>query len=474
MKTAWLKKLTAALCVSVMSFVSVGGCGSQSESENKETVVSETDKKFVFVAHATPTHKLDSDPKWGLLPEMNTEKNWRIIKDCGFNYAMPVADVNESHIISTLENAQKQGIKVLIMDHMTDGLPFIVRAGENKSYAEVYDEIKSSEERLKKHYDSYKKYSSFAGVVIIDEPSAAYYEAIAAGQDWWRENYPDYEYYCNLLPSYASYGQLFGSGATDGAGYADYVDTYVQKVNPQYISFDHYSLLRQGMSGTVRPTWLYDIETIAESAKKYDIPWYAYLLSTGHWNYMAPETYAEFAWQAYSCMAYGVSGLQTFRYWSYQRPDKNADKLGTGFVDEQGNPTPLYYAAQTVISEIKAMESVYMNFKWQKTMPIGLSGNGSFSLLNNPAQSLKGIKSAEASADSLLSLFKDEKDNYAYFAMNYASPYSLSSSDMKIEFVNCKQVMVLKKGRRLIYDLNNGTLDLNLGSGEGCMIIPLN
>ena len=465
-----LKKLSALAAGTLIGLSMLGGCAA-GDPAGRVNMITESDKQFTMIAHATPTHYNPSEPKWGLQEDMNTEANWQIIRECGFNYAMPVADVTESHILMTLENAQKQGMKVLIMDHQNDGLPFIVRSAENKSYDEVMAQIVASEARLKAHYDKFTAYSSFAGVVVIDEPSAAYFEAIAAGQDWWRENYPEYEYYCNLLPSYASYGQLFGSSASDGMVYADYIDGYIQTVNPEYISFDHYALLSQGMAGTIRPTWLSDIEVMAEAAKEYGIPWYAYLLCTGHWNYMAPETYAEFAWQAYSCMAYGVSGLQTFRYWSYQRPDINADKLGTGFVDEYGNPTPLY-AAQTVISEIRAMESLYMNFNWQDTMPVGLSGGGSFSLLLNPAESLQGIRDVQSSGDALVSLFKDEQDNNAYFVMNYASPYLYQANEVTLNFADCKKVLVCKKGRRLLYEID-GSLTLDLGAGEGCFVIPI-
>lgn len=459
--------MTLALIVSMSTACGLVG------GEERSVAIGTSNKKFRFTCYSTPYYENIGDVPYAEHPDQNTPENWQNIADCGFNYAMPVNDVTHSQIIETLERARDVGIKVLIMDYLSTGLPQLIKRSENKSYEEVYAAILQMEDTLIERYTEYATYESFAGVQIFDEPAASYYNAIAAGQDWWYQHFPEYEYYVNLLPSYASYPQLFGGSAEDGYKYPEYVEQLVEKSNPSFLSYDHYPYIRSGVGATIRPQYLYDLEVFAEASKKYEIPFYCFQLCTRHWSYPEVTAYREYAWQAYTAMAYGCQGLQTFKYWAYMAPEGTVDNLGNGLVDRDGNITSYYYAVQEVTNEIKSFEELYMNFEWEGTMPIGPSGGGAYALLRFPMKELYGVEKVKASEDTIIGQFRDKANNKAYMVTNYSSPYKNVESTVTLTFKTAKKVLICKKGRRIVQALKNRQLTLTVGSGEGYFVIPI-
>lgn len=468
------KKIISLICVvTVFCGLSFTACGN-SGSSSVAYPITESEKTMRLGAFDTPHNggETERGTPWGLEKDCNNEQNWQVLAECGYNVALPIYDTTHAHVLKSLANAEKVGVKVLIMDYENPSLHNICVGAKGLTYEEAYAQIVAQEEKIKARIDEFAAYKSFGGLHVIDEPSMDYYDAIAAAQDWWYKNYPQYEFFTNLYPSYASDMQLYGKYAGQYT-FKDYVFNYVEKVNPTAISYDHYPLQKAGLRGTIRPQWLSDLETFAEASKKYDIPFFVYILTTMHWSYISPELYNEVAWQAYSAMCYGAKGLQTFLYWSYLKPDNDPNNLGTGLVDAQGNKLACYYAVKEVFDEIKSFEGLYMNFDWVGTMPLGISGSGTYSQLRSPLEKITGISGVEASADALVSEFADKKGNVAYMVMNYSSPFEHSDNTVTVKFENAKKVLICKKGKRVVENLKNNTLTMKLGSGEGYFVIPV-
>ena len=114
-----------------------------------------------------------------------------------------------------------------------------------------------------------------------------------------------------------------------------------------------------------------------------------------------------------------------------------------------------------------------MNFDWVGTMPLGMSGSGTYSQLRSPLEKVKGIASVDATADALVSEFKDKKGNVAYMVMNYSSPFEHADNKVTLKFENADKVLVCKKGKRVVENLKNNTLELDIGCGEGYFVIPV-
>ena len=114
-----------------------------------------------------------------------------------------------------------------------------------------------------------------------------------------------------------------------------------------------------------------------------------------------------------------------------------------------------------------------MNFTWEGTMPIGATGGGAYALLRFPLKSLYGVKSATATEDTIIGQFKDKWGNKAYMVVNYSSPYKNVATEVTMQFENAKKVLIFKKGRQILQTLDNHTLKMTLGSGEGYFVIPV-
>lgn len=460
-----LIKLAAVACCFVFAF---SGCAAK-----EQKIIKESDETFQFGAFYTPFNGESGSPPFGAQPTDNTLENWQVMADSGITTALPIYDTSHEMVLTSLKNAADAGVKVLVWDYGNPGIYNTIYRNPNATYSEVRNLLEENTEEIRARIDQYTEFESFAGIHAYDEPSMDYYNAIAACQDWWYENYPEYEFYVNLFPSYASASQLYGSSVSADYTYRDYVERFVQTVNPSVISYDHYALQRSGFMGIVRPQWLSDLEVFAQAAKDYRIPFRMYILTTQHWSYIAPEYYREIAWQAYSAMCYGVSGLNFFTYWGYLIPDNNVDNLGTGLVGPRGEITPCYYACQEVMKEIKSFEGLYLSFDWEGTMLIGESGNGTYRLVRDPLEELYGVRSVQATEDALIGQFVNEDDCYAYMVMNYALPFDNASNTVTLEFENCSKVLVCKKGKRFVETLENDTLTMTLGSGEGYFVIPI-
>ena len=460
------KKICALLCAGLCAVTSFAGCSGKNEASIKES-----DETFTFGGFYTPFPG-GGDPPYGAQGNTNTVENWQVFKDSGLDTGLPIFDTTDEQVKLSLANAEAAGIKVLVLDYGTPGIYNIIRANPNRTYEEVRAIVEEAGETIRNRIESFAAYSSFAGLHAYDEPSVEYYNAIAACQDWWYDNFPQYEFFLNLFPSYASNAQLYGQ-SSEGWNYRLYVNRFIETVNPSMISIDNYPLIRNGFKGSVLTNWLFDLETLALASKQYRIPSRMYIQTTQFLSNSIIEYYREVGWQAYSAMAYGLRGLYFFTYWGYLKPDNDTQNLGTGIVTALGEKTPCYYAVQELTREIESFEKLYLNFNWEGVMPIGQSGSGNYKLLTDSMDKVYGIEKADATEDALIGQFSDDQGNYAYMVTNFSSPFDNLSNTVTIKFENCRKVLICKKGRRIIEEFDNNTLTLNLGSGEGFFVIPI-
>lgn len=112
--------------------------------------------------------------------------------------------------------------------------------------------------------------------------------------------------YINLFPNYASPPQL-GTPT-----YQEHVDRFVAEVPALgFLSFDHYPIAGY----RVRDNWYENLEIISKAAVKKGVPFWAYALTSTHWDY-TPATPEHLRLQMHVNLAYGAQILQYFPYWA--------------------------------------------------------------------------------------------------------------------------------------------------------------
>ena len=83
------------------------------------------------------------------------------------------------------------------------------------------------------------------------------------------------------------------------------------------------------------------------------------------------------------------------------------------------------------------------------------------------------IADMDATEDFLLGVFEDKDARDAFLLVNISDPADDVTNEVTIRFNDCSRVVLYKKGRKLIVDLNDGVFKTTIGSGEGYYIIPL-
>lgn len=468
----------AAFAAMFMLSACAGGTNDSTKKEKPEMPVYNTTETFRIGNWGVPPHENTGYMEYANNPNYCTVEEWTKMRDCGFNLAIPTSGVSREEIIRDLEKADEVGMKVLVRDQTDAGFETIIKYAQSRgySYEETRDELDRRAEEIKANIEEYKKYESFQGVNAYDEPSMDYYEAIAACQDWFLKYYPEYEFYTNLLPVYATPKQLFGAFDGEGYTYPDYVSRYVEEVNPPSLSYDHYPILQDwDESAYIKEDFLYNLNVFARQAKVSKVPVYIYLQTMGFFSNLPISTYEEFAWQCYTSLAFGVRGIMCFQYWTQLQAEYHNNVRG-GIVERDGTITPLYYAVQEVFNEIKAMQDVYLHYKWDgvKTYEGGRIINDMFALVTDQLESLEKIRDVECDQDIIVGQFTDADDGYAYMVTNATAPFDPTEANVTLTFSDeYDYVMVVAKGERELVALDNHVLNVKVGSGEGYFVVPV-
>lgn len=182
----------------------------------------------------------------------------------------------------------------------------------------------------------YDRYDSFAGFLLYDEPSVPQFSGLAQIRGLMRELAPHALPYINLLPTYATAGQL---GA---ATYEEYLQQFIAVVQPPFLSFDFYTLLDP--SGT-RSDYFYNWSLIRQAALGANIPAWVFIQSVAIAGAYRLPTEAELYWQINVSLSYGCKGIQYFTYWT---PDSSAGPFGGGPIASDGTVDPIYYTVQKI------------------------------------------------------------------------------------------------------------------------------
>lgn len=251
---------------------------------------------------------------WGTTP--GEPEALQGIYDCGFNLA---GFMEPQH----LDLVQAAGLKAIL--HGT--------AVADVEADELDERVRSLVERVSGHPAAF-------GYYLRDEPQAQAYPLLARWVDAYRRHNPEALAYINLLPNYASPGQL---GVPD---YETYLEEYVRIVKPAFISYDHYALMNDG---TLRGGYYENLEAVRRVALKHGLPFWNIVLSNGHFRYAEPSE-AGMRFQAYTTLAAGARGISYFTYFT---PKIGNYRLGP--IDQFGHRTPTWEMLRSVNLQIHCL-----------------------------------------------------------------------------------------------------------------------
>ncbi len=204
-------------------------------------------------------------------------------------------------------------------------------------------------ELIKKALEKSKDSSSVLAIELRDEPSTGDFPFLAK----WAKSVVTADSnllpYINLLPNYASPGQL---GAKD---YDEYLERFVKECNPKFLSYDNYSLFEGSIINADR--FYSNLEAMRAKALKYNLPFWNIVLGNCHFQYAEP-TQATVSLQVFSSLAYGVRGIS---YFTYYTPIVGNYRLAP--IDQFGHRTKTWDYIRFANLQIHKLAPTYLKLK---------------------------------------------------------------------------------------------------------------
>ena len=354
-----MKKYTKILAIILIFFVTLIGCNKDIPSEERKFNLGDDEVyKYTFASHDDNTMPIGawSDPPAAKFagiynnPDLINEEQYRLIKEAGINVVYGLynnAILNLNDVFRSLQHASANDILYIVRDHQVSG------AYEDEDY-----------EILVSALSKYMNENGFGGVMVTDEPGTLSFDNLGNLHENFKKILPDKAFYINMLPNYASKNQLVngaagGSRSDDTITYERYMREYIEKVKPEFYSFDFYPYV--GLeTGKIRNGYFNQISTIKAICDQANIPYWVFIQASS-WSpsSLRVPNEEEVNWQVATSLAYGSKGIQYFMY--YTSMEVGAESFIGGMVDQNGNKNPMYDYVKTVNSHIKTIEHVLMN-----------------------------------------------------------------------------------------------------------------
>ena len=321
-----------------------------------------------------------------VFPSTKTDKEYFLTKEAGVNVTLlmndPVKKKPES-VKKSLELCERYGMLYLLhSDDMIERANWRVERDGTEGNEEACKLLNIN--RFKEFFDEYIHHPACCGWCLWDEPMKDDMEYLGKLIRAWKEyskavGEENKTYYVNLLPSSKWSG-------TTVETYGEYIQDAVEKAGLEYLCYDMYPFLYPARLASLIPEAKRGISPgmfnlacqIRHWAKKYDMPWHAFVQMGGNWSEepdnvgVRRPTPIEVLWEVNVFLAFGAKGIHYFS-WSQPISFLKYRKAGgdTGAFDAYGQPTDLYWAAKNANRQIMAVDEYLMAAKSEKIITVG-------------------------------------------------------------------------------------------------------
>lgn len=375
-----------------------------------------------------------------------TLENYQALKEANFNYLFAWDNKTPNDFSNMLSYAELNDINII---YYTRGQTL----SENIEKEMILGKIDNP---------------NLAGFLYWDEPSQEKMLEFIPHSVEHNNLFQDKIFFINLLPSTHYVGS---------SSYRNYLRNYIDKIlvnieGKKILSVDLYPLGGlPDFKPYVQSNWLANLELTRELSEDFDLEVHYFVSATKHHNYRR-ITEQTLRYEIAVLMSYGVQG---FTYFTYSN-DKTVD-FEVGIVSNDGTKSEKYDLVKKINGEIRKFEAVYNAFEYQETMHVlgeGNSSNINFKTTVNDVEEINYIKSVDATADTIVSSFKDKDDNYGVMFVNFSDPDLNITNYLDVYFYDAKKALVYYHGEEMLVDLVDGKFSYNLMPGESVFVIPLN
>ncbi|MGQ9524898.1 MAG: beta-galactosidase, partial [Armatimonadota bacterium] len=254
-------------------------------------------------------------------PSETTPERYAEIAEAGCNLVLGGGGVRDRDMsLRMLDMCRRANLKGLVLDGRAEG-------GKWSALDEIVRD--------------YKGHPALYGLLLQDEPNSSSFAALGTTVRELRQKAPGLLGFINLFPNYATPAQL----GCDS--YEEYVSRFVSEVRPDVLCFDHYPLLRSGE----RDNFYENLEVVRREALKAKIPFWVIVQAEGIQGVYRSPSETEMAWQVWSALAYGASGILYFTYWT--PPPGGGEVHFDGIISEDGRRRARYEWVKRLNRDLK-------------------------------------------------------------------------------------------------------------------------
>lgn len=243
------------------------------------------------------------------------------------------------------------------------------------------------------------------GINLRDEPAAWDFSNLRTAVDKLRQTSPGKLAYINLFPNYAGPAQL----GTDN--YDQHVSRFVNEVEPDVLSMDHYPMMAPGADG--RKGYCDNLEVMRKYSLQKNIPFWNFFNTMPFGPHYDP-TEAQLRWQIYTSLAYGAKGVL---YFCYYTPAGDEFPKGGAIIARDDRKTRHYDEAQRINQAIKNLGPTLMKLTSVRVYRIQPGEDSAAVLKGSPIRQL-------TAGDYLVGEFVHEDGRKAVLLNNYDFAYS--------------------------------------------------
>ena len=281
--------------------------------------------------------------------------------------------------------------------------------------------------------------------------------------------------YVNLDPYNCTEQNAYGEGQHNTEYYMQtdkylqpYCDTVLKEIQGRKIlSTSIYPLRKDG----VYNIWLDRLSWYAYYAKQENAEVHTFIQAFDSETERPITRKEELSYQIYTDMAFGIKG---YSYFTYRK--SLVDGIGGGCVDQNGNPTSMYYWAKEINEAVAKMDEVYLSYKWDGVLPLrGTVRSELEHCLNkvyNPLTSLACASGVTATGDTLVGQFVNDSGKTGLFVTNFTDPLDNFTDQVTFTFHGAGNAVVYRNGDATTQPVYNNQLTISLAPGEGVFVIP--
>ena len=269
------------------------------------------------------------------------EDTWRIVAECGFT-SVPLEHGTAANNKVALAHMKKYGLTCSAL--WDTRIQSAISIGDTMTDEEM-------EALAKRVVDDYAEFDNIKGWWFFDEPGSDKFEVLGRLKAAFKKVDPNREVFIDLFPTYANpETQLFTKD------YYEYVDKYLETVDPDYLCYDHYHF---NADGSFDKEFFYNFEIIRDRGLAAKLDYMSIVLLTKFSQNTANVTRTQLLWEANMCLTYGAKRISYFTYST--TADIEQAGMENACVNSKGEIGPHYYDAQAVNAKIYPLGNELFN-----------------------------------------------------------------------------------------------------------------